>query len=90
MLRPITDFDSLMSLSGLKRGIWATTRSARNGLLRSPAWTSEAPKQTSRPPARSSVKLCLKLRPPIASSARSIGCSSPEMRRTSSTTSWVR
>ena len=28
MLRPITDFDSLISLSGLKRGIWASTRSA--------------------------------------------------------------
>ena len=55
MLRPITALDSRISLSGLKRGICASTRSARARLRRSPAWISEAPKQTSRPPGRSSA-----------------------------------
>ena len=73
MLRPITDFDSRISLTGLKRGIWARMRTARIGLRRSPACISDAPKQTSRPPGRRSAKLCLKLRPPSASKARSNG-----------------
>ncbi len=49
MFSPITALDSFMSLSGPKRGIWASTRSARIRLRRSPACTSDAPKHTSRP-----------------------------------------
>ena len=43
MFSPITDFDSLVCLIRLKRGMLATAFSAVIGFRRSPATTAEAP-----------------------------------------------
>jgi len=50
MFRPITDFDALICLIRLKRGIRAALRSAVTRLRFSPEVTDEAPNATSRPP----------------------------------------
>ena len=52
-LRPITDFEALICLIMLKRGICSAVLAAATRYRRSPDTTAEAPKQTCRPPARS-------------------------------------
>ena len=90
MFRPISALLSPIIFMGLSQGVEATVLSAVAMLRFSPLRMLEAPKATTRPPGRISLRLVRSDAPPIESSTRSRGALEPVMRRTSFPTSCVR